>query len=57
MQIISFISGLIKLAQILIKKLKDFKINQQEKILDEMDTSSDSNIIDTAKRLHDNKRN
>lgn len=41
---------------LIIKKLKEYKINKQEKILDEMDTSSDNSIVDAAKRLHDSKK-
>lgn len=45
-----------KLLPLILKKLKEYKINKQEKILDEIDTSSDTSIIDAAKRLHESKK-
>jgi len=48
--------GLSKLIPLILKKIKEYKITNQEKILNEMDTSSDASIIDAAKRLHDSKK-
>lgn len=40
---------------LILKKYREFKIKQQEKIINEIDPSSDDSIINGARKLHDSK--
>lgn len=48
--------GLSKIIPLILKKLKEYRLNEQEKILNETDPTSDNSIVDTAKRLHKSKK-
>ena len=55
-KLLQVLAGLVQLVPLIMKKIKEFKINKQEKILNEMDSTSDSSIMDAARKLHDAKK-
>lgn len=55
-KLLHVLAGLAQLVPLILKKLREFKINKQEQILNETDITSDNSIMDSARKLHESKK-